>query len=131
MGNKEVLANETITIGVWPIKEHFGVWYNLDSVYIEEYNKYPERVSVSIGIDYNDINKISQIINDNNKWNLFFNCAKFAFKVWNSVAEESEKIANKAFISPSYLVKEINKFDEYVFAQEIKTSNIICFHGER
>lgn len=130
VGDRQVQPDETITIGLWPIKEHFGVWFNLESNYINEYNKYSQRVSISIGIDLKDIDKITELIDENDKWNVFFNCSKFAVKTWNLVAEENEKIEEKFFVSPNYLHNEIKFFKDYKFAEDIKTSNFVSFYKE-
>ena len=39
VGDREIAPKERVTIGLWNIKEHFGIWYNIESNYISEYNK--------------------------------------------------------------------------------------------
>ena len=101
VGDRQVKPNETITIGLWSIQEHFGVWFNLESNYILETQKYENRVSLTIGIDAEDIANISKIIDENNEWTPIYNCAKFASEVWNSVADDEEKIETTFFVSPA------------------------------
>lgn len=113
VGDMTVSPNETITIGLWNVLEHFGVWYNIESNYISEYDKYSHRVSLTIGIKNSDLEEISNMISKSDRWNPFFNCSTFAMKTWNLVAEDSEKIDSKLLVSPEYLVSKITKFEGY------------------
>lgn len=130
VGDREVNPNDTITVGLWNVLEHFGVWYNIESNYIAEYDKYTHRVSLTIGITLEDIAEISKTIDGSDRWSPFFNCSTFAMKVWNKVAEESEKINSKLLVSPGYLVNEITKFDEYEKNRECVTDKNIKFYKE-
>lgn len=130
VGDWEVDPDETITIGLWNVLQHSGVWYNLESNYIEEYNKYNKRVSITIGIDSEDIKALSKHINNNDRWTPLYNCSKFALKAWNLVAEENEKINDKFIVSPSYLVNEITKFEEYQENKDCNTEKVIRFYKE-
>lgn len=130
IGDREVAPNETITIGLWNVLEHFGVWYNIESNYIAEYEKYTHRVSLTIGIGNEDINTLTEIIKNSDRWNPFFNCSTFALKMWNSVADENEEIYKKLIVSPSYLVKEITKFDDYEENRECVTDKNIKYYNE-
>ena len=130
VGGREVSPGETITIGLWNILEHFGVWFNVDGNYISEYNKYPNRVSLSIGITDDDINTINKVIDENDKWDIFFNCSAFAITCWNSVASSGEKINERFLLSPRYLTKEISKFEGVKYAKEVKTTNTINYYKE-
>lgn len=130
IGDREISPLDSITIGLWNIKEHFGIWYNIESNYISEYNKYPNRVLVTIGIDLEDIESINNEIQTCDKWNPLFNCSTFATKIWNLVAEDSEKINDKLLLSPNYLVNEIIKFKDYKRKKEIITDKNISYYGE-
>ena len=131
IGDYDVKSDETITIGLWSIVEHFGVWYNVESNYIKEHNKYKERVSISIGINIEDIEQINKIISNNNSWTPTYNCAKFALEIWNKVSTESEKISVPMFASPSYLVNEIKRFNDHEFKKAFETSTIVRYYGEK
>lgn len=129
-GDMPVTTNETITIGLWSILEHFGIWYNVESNYIKETNKYNGRLSITIGLSQDDIAKINQIIGKNASWTPWYNCSKFALDIWNSVATESEKIYTKLFTSPGYLVKEIKNFSNYETNKICETSTQVRYYGE-
>ena len=62
IGQKKLASEEMLTLGTWAIRDHFGVWYNVESNYIKEHNKYDGRVSVTIGINEEDLKKISDSV---------------------------------------------------------------------
>jgi len=130
IGDMIVPKDESITIGLWSIMEHFGIWYNIESNYIKEYNKYNNRVSITIGINKDDISKINEVIKKNAVWTPWYNCSKFAIDVWNVVATDSEKINSALFVSPGYLVKEIKNFDEFELNRDCITSTTVRYFGE-
>ena len=69
-------------------------------------------------------------MDNSDRWNPLFNCSKFALKVWNEVAEDSEKIDSKLIVSPGYLVDEIVKFELYEKSKECVTDNKIRYYKE-
>ena len=130
IGDMAIATNETITIGLWSILEHFGIWYNIESNYIKETNKYNGRLSITIGLNNEDITKVNDIIKKNAAWTPWYNCSKFALDIWNSVATDSEIINSALFVSPSYLVNEIKKFDTYETNKACETTTIVRYYGE-
>lgn len=119
--NYQLIENETICIGTWSILEHFGVWYNLESNYINFNNKYNGRISLSKGIDLKDIDTISSYIDKNDEWTPFKNCSCFAIGLWNSVAKPSENLDTYLIYTPSKLVKDLKSFTSYDINKTIKT----------
>lgn len=110
VGKKEIQAGETVAIGTWSIQAHFGVWYNVESNYIADYNKYDGRLSITTGISLDDIDKISAFIDTHDYWNPLHNCSYFALNLWNEVVEPSEQL-NKLFIySPSGIASQLRNF---------------------
>ena len=130
VGDMVVNPGETITVGLWSVFEHFGVWYNIESNYIKEHNKYAERVSITIGITLDDVSKMSSVIKENDAWTPLYNCSKFALEVWNNVANENEKIESKFFMSPGYLVDKMKAFSGYENVKPCETSTIVRYYGE-
>ena len=130
VGDMVVNPSDTIAVGLWSIYEHFGVWYNVESNYIKEHNKYAQRVSLTIGVSLEDIYSITEVIKNNDLWTPLYNCSKFALDVWNTVASENEKIDTKLLMSPGYLVEEIKKFAGYEDVRPCNTSNIVRYYGE-
>jgi hypothetical protein len=130
VGDMVVNPGETITVGLWSVFEHFGVWYNIESNYIKEHNKYAERVSITIGMSMEDITAINEVIKEKDAWTPIYNCSKFALDVWNRIATDNEKIESKFFMSPGYLVDEIKEFEGYENVRLCETSTTIRYYGE-
>ena len=122
-----IKPNSTISFGTWPVLEHFGVWYNLESNYIAQHDRFNGRLSITIGINNEDINSISQFIENNDRWTPIHNCAYFAVNIWNMVATNSEYISKTLIYTPDFIAKEIRNFDNYEINKEIKTSDIIGY----
>lgn len=120
--NKTIHSGETICVGTWSIRDHFGVWYNVESNYITEHNKYDGRVSVTIGIGSDDIDTISDFIYKSDNWNPLHNCSYFAINLWNNIASNTEKLdIGGLFYTPAKLKSEIIKFPNYEINREIIT----------
>ena len=87
VGGLNVGSGHEITIGTWGNKsQHTGIWYNLESYFVNNTGAYSNRVSLSMSVTQSDINTINNIISNNDKWSLTNNCTSFAIKVWNNVS---------------------------------------------
>lgn len=113
IAGKEIEPNEEIYFGAWSLSVHFGIWYNVESNYIEFYNKYNGRVSVDKGITIEDTETISDFILANDTWTPVNNCSRFAIRCWNSVAKESEKLDLRLVNTPTKLIKNLKKFENF------------------
>lgn len=125
--NYTIPAGETITIGTWSLSKHFGIWFNIESNYIVNRNKYDGRYSVTTGVSVEDINKLNDFMSSHDKWGCLKNCSYFAQSFWNEIAEESEFIPYKPIFTPKYLEEEIQKFEEHEYNREIIT-NDTCYY---
>lgn len=78
------------TVGTFGnIEAHLGIWYNIESYYMnlyEDYDPYPNRVSITIPVTQSQIDTINDIISNNDAWTATNNCSSFATKVWNAVS---------------------------------------------
>ena len=110
IGNVELSPGETIAIGTWSIKAHFGVWYNVESNYIADYNKYDGRLSITTGVSSEDIDTMSEFIFSHDYWNPLQNCSYFALNLWNEVVEDSEKLSTMFIYSPSGIASQLREF---------------------
>ena len=99
----------------------YGVWYNVESNYIADYNKYDGRLSITTGISREDISTISQFISTHDYWNPLQNCSYFALNLWNEVAEESEKLDKLFIYSPSGIAKQLRCFENMEENKELLT----------
>lgn len=131
IGKNSLEPHQAITIGTWSIKAHFGVWYNVESNYIKNHNKYDGRLSVTCGIDSNDIVTISKFIDNNDYWSPLHNCSQFALNLWNSVANTDEELVTPVIYSPSKIAKSLKTFDVYQTNRPIETGDkMYYFDGD-
>lgn len=125
--NFTIPAGETVTIGTWCINKHMGVWFNIESNYFVNYNKYDGRYSITTGIGREDIETINNFISSHDKWGVLKNCSYFALSLWNEIAEDSEHIDENPIFTPAYLEEEISKFDNHEINRPIKTDSS-CYY---
>lgn len=111
VGKMTLGAGEEIALGTWSVKAHFGLWYNLEGNYTKAYRKYDGRISVSIGLTLDDLDKVNEYIKDNDHWGVYKNCSYFALNLYNLVASESEHIDTPLIYTPGYIAGIIKKFD--------------------
>lgn len=128
LNDRTLAVGEIISIGTWSMLDHFGVWYNVESGYVSEYNRYDGRVSATIGLSEDDITKVCQFISSNDKWNFLFNCSKFALNLFDSVASDSEYIEKPLIYTPSYIAGEIRKFDTFETNKEMATISDVGYY---
>jgi hypothetical protein len=127
--NYTIPAGETVSIGTWCLSNHFGIWFNIESNYIDNCNKYDGRYSITTGISLEDIETIDDFMKDHDKWGALRNCSYFALSLWNEIAEDSEYIAEKPIYTPKYLEEEISKFDTHEINRAINTSNVCSYYN--
>ena len=113
LAGKEVAPNEEVYFGARSLSVHFGIWYNVESNYIEFYNKYNGRISVDKGITQSDLEKISEFILNNDTWSPLNNCSKFAIRLWNEIADGNEKLTLNAINTPAKLINELKRFENF------------------
>jgi len=113
LAGKELAPNEELYFGAWSLSVHFGIWYNVESNYIEFYNKYNGRVSVDKQINNAELEKISDFILENDTWSPLNNCSKFAIRLWNKIAKDSEKLTLNFINTPANLIEELKTFENY------------------
>ena len=131
LGNYKIKQNEIVSCGIWSITTHFGIWYNVESNYIEFCDKYNGRVSITKNINIEDLDRINKFMENNDIWLPFKNCSYFCINIWNCVANNGEKIKTKFLTSPSYLVDQLKNFNGYEVNRDIITDKIFgYFKGE-
>lgn len=123
LANKKVEAGETVAFGTWSILDHFGVWYNVESNYIDEYNKYDGRVSVTQSVTLEDIDAMSEYIYEHDTWNPLTNCSCFALNIWNLVSHDDEILDKLLIYTPTKIANQLKQFDTYEINKEIITDD--------
>lgn len=122
VGKNNLEPSDSLTFGTWSIKAHFGVWYNVESVYIDTCNKYDGRISITTGINYDDLEKVNEFISSHDFWTPTNNCSNFALNLWNTIAEEEEELLSPFIYSPKHIAKCLKNFGNYETNKQINTS---------
>ncbi len=125
-----VNPDEEITVGTWSIAQHFGVWYNVESNYIADFNKYYGRQSIEKKISLNQIEKIKNFISANDLWTPLKNCSWFAVNLWNCVADKSDMLDTPLIYSPLKLKENLSEFEKVKTNKAVKTSNKVFYISE-
>lgn len=119
-----VVPEDTVYFSWWAVDKHMGIWFNIEPNYIEMYNRYETRYSISIHLDMTEINKLKIFLDQNDYYSPINNCSKMCLKCWNEVAESKEKIDTTLIITPLYMVKKIKEFSNAKYQEEV------VFHKE-
>lgn len=119
----DIPVGKTLAIGTWSISSHFGVWYNVESNYITEYNKYDGRLSITTGITDEDVDKLTKYINNHDYWTPLTNCSCFALNMWNEVVSDGEKLPKPLIYNPAHIAKCIRNFESYETNKELITDS--------
>ncbi len=130
VGKYSLAPKETVTFGTWSIQAHFGVWYNVESVYIKTIDKYNGRVSVTAGLDLESVDKMNNFILSHDFWSPINNCSNFALNLWNTVAEENEQLIKPFIYTPSHIAKVLKKFENYEINKQIETGSQMFFFDD-
>ncbi|MFA6661996.1 MAG: hypothetical protein WCS56_03050 [Bacilli bacterium] len=109
---------ELITFSWWGINRHMGIWFNMESNYINLYNRYTERYSVDTYLTETGINAIEEYMESNDYYTPFKNCAKMTVDCWNEVSPNTIDLG--AIATPSKLLTVIKKFPNFQYEKEIK-----------
>ena len=126
VGDYRLEPLEQISISLWPISFQFGVWYNLESVMVNNNNKYKDRLSVSFKINKNTLSDITSYINQNPTWSFLYNCSKFTSKVYSIVTKNN---LNYLIYSPSKLKSHFKNYNYQTYEFIKKNNNVGYFDG--
>lgn len=122
IGKSTLSPLDSLTFGTWSIQAHFGVWYNVESEYIRTCNKYDGRISITTGINSDDLAKINSFINSHDYWTPTNNCSNFALNLWNTIADKEEELLRPFIYSPSHIANCLKNFENYETNKNINTS---------
>ena len=121
LSEKKINPGETVAFGTWSILDHFGVWYNVESNYISDYNKYDGRLSVTQSVSSEDISVITEYIKNHDYWTPLTNCSCFALNLWNSVSDTAEKLDASLIYTPSQIAEQLKNFNTFETNRAIVT----------
>lgn len=109
----------SVTFSWWAVDRHMGIWFNLEPWYIDLYNRYETRASVSIYIDEADLATMNAYMQENDRYSPFHNCSKMSLTCFNLVAEQEENIRMPLITTPNYVVSQLKQFEECEMAKAI------------
>lgn len=113
VGRYNLEPDEEITIGTWCIQDFFGVWYNIECNYIEYYDKYNGRISITTHISPDKLEDVNKYIDNNNTWLPTKNCTNFAIGVWNSAVKKRRTAENSYNL---HARKTVDKFKSFCWS---------------
>lgn len=120
-------AHKTATISTWSITKKFGVWFNVESAFIKNRNKYSDRISVTAGVSESALQGLNAYLTEHNVWSVFTNCTVFSVGLFNTLVNEENRISLSGIRTPYKLKKEISRFEEYEISNEIVTEENIGY----
>lgn len=98
---------ENITFGWWAISSHGGVWFGLESNYIDAYGRYPDRVSLSRVICAEGIYRLADYLLANDVYTPLENCAVRAVAAFNAALAEDRELKSGYFTTPARVSRQI------------------------
>lgn len=128
VGGLTLAPGETCTLGSWSMTAHFGIWYNVESAYIDRAGKYAGRVSLTKHVTAADLAAINDIVAGRDKWSLFSNCSQLALDIFN--AADGASISLKGLITPTRLSDAILRYDTAEIDRPVGRYGKIGFVGK-
>lgn len=98
---RPIEPSENLTFGWWAISSHAGVWFGIESNYIDAYGRYPDRVALSRQIDGAGIVRLADYILTHDLYTPFENCAVRAVQAFNWALPETRELNCGYFTTPA------------------------------
>ena len=98
---REIAPNEDITFGWWAISVHSGVWFGLESNYIDAFGRYKGRVALSREIDADGIARLADYLLTHDLYTPLENCAVRAVAAFNTAIPETRQLRCGYFTTPA------------------------------
>lgn len=120
-------AHKTATISTWSLTKKFGVWFNVESAFIKNRNKYSDRISITAGVTENALKNLDDYLINHNSWSVFNNCTAFSIGLFNALADEQNRIHINGLYTPEKLKTQIKRFEGYESLNKITTDDNIGY----
>lgn len=125
----EIANNETLTFSIWAITGHRGVVFNLEANFISKYNRYDERISLSVNILEDSLKVIEDYINANDNWTLGKNCSKWSIELWNRLVGSDYKLKKQILMyTPKRLQKSLKEYKNCIKNKEFQNFGSIFIY---
>lgn len=120
-------GGESATISTWSLTKSFGIWFNVESAFVQNRVKYTDRVSVTCPVSAEKLSGLGEYLKEHNTWTPLSNCSAFTLGLYNELAGEENRIEISGILTPKKLKAEISRFRESVSVQEIVTQGEIGY----
>ncbi len=131
-GKMTLKNDEKVTIGNYGnLSFHKGSIYNLDSYKVNVLNEMNGRVSLSIGINLDQLIKLNLFINNHDTWLPTYNCSSFVEEAWNLVSNDkvfTHENFNYLIYKPEILVNSIKSYPNYQTNKYIKNNSNVGYY---
>jgi len=128
IGDYELLSNRSLYFGSWANSANVGICYNLETHFRNKYDRYDGVISLSINIDLEDVEKISNFILNNDKWGFINNCSSFSIHCWNQIVNEEIHLDTYAIYTPTKLCNNLMQYKEYKVNKEMINYDEIFYY---
>ena len=104
---RRIAPSEDLTFGWWAISSHCGVWFGLESNYIDAFGRYRGRVALSREIDADGIARLADYLLTHDLYTPFENCAVRAVAAFNTAIPETRQFRCGYFTTPTRVYEAI------------------------
>lgn len=104
---REIAPGEDITFGWWAVSAHSGVWFGLESNYIDAFGRYRGRVALSREIDGEGIARLADYLLTHDLYTPLENCAVRAVAAFNTAIPETRQLRCGYFTTPARVYRAI------------------------
>lgn len=118
---------EMCSVGSWGMNAHFGLWYNVESNYIDNAQLYAGRVSLTKGVSAEGMAAVNARLAKLDKWTPFTNCARVAMDTFDAAGGDTLKLGG--LVTPTRLKNEIRRWTNAETDRPIVNYGAAGFHG--
>ena len=104
---RKIVPGENITFGWWAISSHSGLWFGLESNYIDAFGRYRGRVALSREIDASGIERLEDYLLTHDLYTPLENCAVRAVAAFNTAIPKVRELRCGYFTTPARVYKAI------------------------
>ena len=97
---RRIAPGENLTFGWWAISVHSGLWFGLESNYIDTFGRYQGRVALSREIDGDGIARLADYLLTHDLYTPLENCAVRAVAAFNEAIPEVRQLKCGYFTTP-------------------------------
>lgn len=102
-----IAPRENITFGWWAVSVHSGIWFSLESNFIDNFDRYPSRVALSREIDGEGLSRLCDYLLTHDIYTPIENCALRAVAAFNTAIPETRLLNVGYFTTPARVAEEI------------------------